>query len=1204
MRIGEDHIRQEIEKTLDELEIRGASKEKLMEYLDPEKPGDESLLKGLEQVDFGKQADQKRSQMASRIGQLPLSVHVAGMVNGGQAAVPLMTRFKRSHPQMCVRLIRALYAVGGPSMIFALQETIWSDGKGGGDSISDLLGPEAEAALLAEAYFRQGRSSRLRNLIQIGEKNPATLLAARSQWKGQRTDAQAALAAVYLYAAGEKKRGLFQKLLGGEDRESGQMKEILNSSIRRALEEMMAKSCTPGQRQELERYLEKGNVDEPLSKSLEAALSSMQSFPYSALQAAVCTLLAREYTPVGERFLTLCLHLAPWSVLAGAWWSLPQKRLEEQVLWLAAHLSVEKFLLSKQAGLGNGEELWLSLLRQLNRTRTAEFAKGVSQAMMGGNREIQDLLRKAVPSVARAAADQGIELKRNKTAQTLAACFPDSNLQRLAKNYLLTGENLDQLAAQAGGIKNGYGYDRELSNYISLYGEDDFVLRCLAVCVLADQGYRISQLWFPWNGNRKEQMRHFLELEEKAGLSAAWLLRGADLAWGALYSQRDKNQCMDETVAYLVSRHERIGKELPPIAAQGSVFARYAAISAMDAFGQEYKETLLSCAGDGAKQVKELLAAVYAGHPEWEEEIRSLLASKKSAQREMALEVISKWDVSRFQEDLKQLLEKEKSQKVAARCRGLLGLEAGLNGGKGEPEGSGGVPGTAEELAASLLKGGKKRRVQWLFDTAFLPVKKKDGSQASEELLAALLVGSQECSKENPAQALALLKDELEPRSLEAFACQVWDRWMEQGAPAKQKWILSFASAFGGREAVSRMKHQISQWPQNARGAIACDAVYALALSPEPEALLIVDSISRKFKFKQVKAAAGKALLEAAKKLNLTPEELADRIVPDLGFGEDMSQTFDYGPRRFTVYLSPSLELEIQDQNGKKLKSLPAPGKNDDPEKAQEASARFKSLKKQMKAVVSTQKLRLEQALSINRKWQVSDWEKLFVKNPVMHQFAISLIWGIYQEDQLLETFRYMEDGSFNTMDEEEYELPSEGTIGLVHPIELKEEELSAWKQQLEDYEVEQSIEQLKRPVFSVTPEEKGQKRMERFGGRMVMDLSLFGKLQSMGWYRGSVQDGGGFYEFYREDGKISVNLTFSGSFVSGEGEMVTVYDAVFYRTGTVRRGSYVYDRPKDEDTLSLDEVNPRYFSEIVYQLQKATASSTEMNYNWKNEQF
>ena len=140
--------------------------------------------------------------------------------------------------------------------------------------------------------------------------------------------------------------------------------------------------------------------------------------------------------------MTLCLHLAPWSVLAGAWWSLPQKRLEEQVAWLAAHLSVEKLLFSPQVGLGNGGELWLSLFRQLNRTRGAEFARAASQAMIGGNREIQDLIRKAAPDVARSAADQGIELKRKKTAQTLAKCFPDSNLQRLAEHYLLTGGKL------------------------------------------------------------------------------------------------------------------------------------------------------------------------------------------------------------------------------------------------------------------------------------------------------------------------------------------------------------------------------------------------------------------------------------------------------------------------------------------------------------------------------------------------------------------------------------------------------------------------------------------------------------------------------------------------------------------------------------------------------------------------------------------
>lgn len=50
-------------------------------------------------------------------------------------------------------------------------------------------------------------------------------------------------------------------------------------------------------------------------------------------------------------------------------------------------------------------------------------------------------------------------------------------------------------------------------------------------------------------------------------------------------------------------------------------------------------------------------------------------------------------------------------------------------------------------------------------------------------------------------------------------------------------------------------------------------------------------------------------------------------------------------------------------------------------------------------------------------------WQELFVKNPVMHQFAIGLVWGLYEKAALKATFRYMEDGSFNTVDEEEYRI-------------------------------------------------------------------------------------------------------------------------------------------------------------------------------------
>ena len=184
--------------------------------------------------------------------------------------------------------------------------------------------------------------------------------------------------------------------------------------------------------------------------------------------------------------------------------------------------------------------------------------------------------------------------------------------------------------------------------------------------------------------------------------------------------------------------------------------------------------------------------------------------------------------------------------------------------------------------------------------------------------------------------------------------------------------------------------------------------------------------------------------------------------------------------------------------------------------------------------------------MSAERLWQVAQWKELFVKNPVMHQFAIGLIWGVYEDKTLKATFRYMEDGSFNTVDEEAYELPQTGTIGLVHPIELEEESLAAWKEQLSDYEVIQPIEQMERTVYRPTEEEKEQTELTRFGGKLLNGLSLSGRLQNMGWYRGSVQDAGGYYTFYREDGDIGVELEFSGCFIGNENEEVTVYGAQF----------------------------------------------------------
>ena len=91
------------------------------------------------------------------------------------------------------------------------------------------------------------------------------------------------------------------------------------------------------------------------------------------------------------------------------------------------------------------------------------------------------------------------------------------------------------------------------------------------------------------------------------------------------------------------------------------------------------------------------------------------------------------------------------------------------------------------------------------------------------------------------------------------------------------------------------------------------------------------------------------------------------------------------------------------------------------------------------------------------------------------------------------------------------------------------------------------------------------------------------------GWYRGSVQDAGCFDTYYREDKEagLGVELHFSGSYVGGGNEDVTLYGVRFYKADTVARGSYVYDEADKQKAYFLRDIPARYFSEIVWQLTK-----------------
>ncbi len=529
-----------------------------------------------------------------------------------------------------------------------------------------------------------------------------------------------------------------------------------------------------------------------------------------------------------------------------------------------------------------------------------------------------------------------------------------------------------------------------------------------------------------------------------------------------------------------------------------------------------------------------------------------------------------------------------------------------------------------EKLAAKILRGARKKKVEWAQGMTLPEVHRADGALVSEEYLLAILALYADMDVPGIPEDAVRLTRPLAQKELWGYLHALYEGWMSMGAEAKKRWVLYAVSIHGGPAMVSVLYQQIKEWAEHSRGAIAAEAVRALALNGSPEALILVDQMSRKFKFRQIKNAAGEALSNAASALGISREALEDRIVPNLGLDPQGERVFDYGVRRFTVRLSPALEIEIYDGNGKLLKNMPSPGKQDDPEKAGQASEEFKQMKKQLKTVVQNQKLRLEQALSTARFWKAQDWKKLFVENPMMHRFAAGLIWGVYEGGVLKEAFRYMEDGSFNTADEEEYVFPEGGflkdasaeqplenggaeesgiqeepgvpeesirqerMIGLVHPLELSKEELSAWKTQLEDYETAQPFEQLNRPVYGMTEEEKEEGVLGRFHDTLINGLSLSGRLLGMGWSRGEIMDAGFFESYYRKDGVMGAELTFSGSSVGCENDEVTVYDLYFYRQSDRMPETGACALFSKENRCRIKDVNPRYFSEVVLQIAKA----------------
>jgi hypothetical protein len=450
--------------------------------------------------------------------------------------------------------------------------------------------------------------------------------------------------------------------------------------------------------------------------------------------------------------------------------------------------------------------------------------------------------------------------------------------------------------------------------------------------------------------------------------------------------------------------------------------------------------------------------------------------------------------------------------------------------------------------------------------TAVLPPLLRDGTALPAAHLPALLTALALSRGGTPWGDLTA---DFDPDDLARYAWDVFFRWYYHGGGPKESWTLDALAIVGTDDTVRRLTPTILAWPGESGHARAVAALSVLAAIGTEAALMALNRIAQRSSFKGLKTAARATMDAVAAGLGLDGDQLADRLVPDLGLDRDGRTTIDYGPRAFTVGFDEKLAPYVSDADGRRLKALPKPGTRDDPERAPAAQKRFAELRKEARGIAADLVARLERDMVTGRRITGAELTAFYLAHPLVAHLARRLVWGVYDPDGTLTgAVRVAEDGTLTDDTDTPALLTGEASVGVAHPVHLGDR-AGRFGELFADYEIMQPFPQLGREIYRLSAAEAAGADLARLTGKGAPGGALIG-LEKRGWLRGAPEDAGSINRIGRAlpgGGEVTVKLN-PGMFFDEPGEHQT-FDRITVG-GPTRR---------------LGEVDPVLMSEIIRDL-------------------
>lgn len=692
------------------------------------------------------------------------------------------------------------------------------------------------------------------------------------------------------------------------------------------------------------------------------------------------------------------------------------------------------------------------------------------------------------------------------------------------------------------------GMQEEIATLVSSWSDDRFTKSN------TDEYYQVPQFVVFGLGDAQSVMAHMQRLDLR--LKNALQLR----AWLAC-TQYTRLDLVHETVAQASNKE-----------AAAELLAVFALVKAPDAARHMLELSVDSKASAAARRwLEQNLAASVPG--------LIPIAGKGSKLAEAALQFLRDMRKSGHRDFVEECISAAVAQ-TAARVRQDLAAER-----------EAAVPAFDEATTPAWLRDAlpagkpkKSKAPEWL-DPACLPPLLIGKQRLSDDQLLAVISALQSATLQMPFPLLAGLKEHGDPASRDAFAWDLFERWQRAGFPSRDKWAMAAIGFLGGDASALQLTPLVRAWPGESQHQRAVFGLECLRAVGSDTALMQLNTIAQKVKFKGLKARATACMEAIANERGLSRAELEDCIVPDCDLDERGNRTFDYGERTFHFALGKDLKPMVKDEAGKLRADLPKPSGKDDAEKAQAALDAWKLMKKTLREVLKVQAARLEQAMVTGRRWPRERFESLLVRHPLLTHLVRRLVWGVYSgSDELTASFRVTEEREYADVKDRPFDLGQAERIGIVHPAHLSPADAAAWGELFSEYEILPPFPQLGRPIYKLEPGEAEQTELTRFGGFQIEPIVLVGILDRQGWTRGPVLDAGIFHEHHKtfDGAEVIAVIEYDGVPVGymQDADPQRIKSCYFLRGGESSR-SY----PKSSGAVKLGSVHAVVLSEVLRDL-------------------